>query len=147
MRRSRMSAVELLELKLSHQGTLEALLDALDIEHVEVDPDDEKTIIDMYGDLDNLSMSKGLLDRSPKKNWVERAGGLPSYIEKIADSIHRKRGLPISRAISVAVGVVKRWARGGGDVNADTRAKAAKAVAQWEKLKLRNKAKKALKND
>jgi hypothetical protein len=26
---------------------------------------------------------------------------------------------------------VKMWAKGGGDVNPDTRAKAAKAVAEW----------------
>lgn len=24
------------------------------------------------------------LDRSPKENWVDKAGGLPSYIERIA---------------------------------------------------------------
>lgn len=36
----------------------------------------------------------------------------------------------------MAIGRIKVWAAGGGNVKADTRAKAAKAVAQWEKMKL-----------
>lgn len=75
------------------------------------------------------------LDRSPKKNWVEMAGRLPAYIEEIAKSIHEKRGMPISSAIPIAIATVKKWARGGDGVNPDTQAKAAKAVAEWEKLK------------
>jgi phage head maturation protease len=75
------------------------------------------------------------LDRSPKKNWVELAGGLPAYIEEIAKSIHEKRGMPISSAIPIAIATVKKWARGGGDVTPATQAKAAKALAAWEKLK------------
>lgn len=92
--------------------------------------------------MSTVELSKGLLDRSPKKNWVEKAGGLPSYIEKIANALHTEKGMDISRAISVAVGRVKKWAAGGGDVDADTRAKAAKAVAEWEALKAKNKARK-----
>jgi hypothetical protein len=84
--------------------------------------------------------SSASLDRSPRKNWVENSGGLPPYVREVARSIHNKRGVPLSRAISLAIGVMKRWAAGGGDVTAQTRAKAAKAVAQWEALKGRNKA-------
>lgn len=80
------------------------------------------------------------LDRSPKKNWVENAGGLPSYIERIAKHIHYEGGKDISTAISMAVSQVKRWAAGGGGVSAKTRALAAKAVAQWEALKGKSKA-------
>lgn len=100
--------------------------------------------------LDVVALAKmGKLERSPGKddNWVERNGGLPKYIEEIADSLHRKRGMTISRAIATAVSQVKRWASGLGDVNPDTRAKAAKALAQWEALKAKNKAKKAAKDD
>jgi hypothetical protein len=80
------------------------------------------------------------LDRSPKKNWVEAAGGLPSYIERIAKHIHYEGGKDISTAISMAVSQVKRWAAGGGGVSAKTQALAAKAVAQWEALKGKSKA-------
>ncbi len=84
------------------------------------------------------------LDRSPGKNWVEGAGGLPEYICRIARAIHRD-GTPISRAIAIAVSRVKKWAAGADDVDADTRAKAAKALAEWEALKVKNKAKTAAK--
>lgn len=86
-------------------------------------------------------ISKGRLDRSPKENWVEAAGGLPKYIERIAHALHTERGMPISRAIAVAINRVKMWAAGGENVDADTRAKAAKAVAEWQALKAKNKAK------
>lgn len=81
------------------------------------------------------------LDSSPGKNWVENAGGLPDYICRIAKAV-MKSGKSKSSAIAIAVSRVKKWAAGGSDVDADTRAKAAKAVAQWEKLKGKNKAKK-----
>ena len=37
------------------------------------------------------------LERSPKKNWVEQVGGLPSYIERVAKHLHYEKGYPISR--------------------------------------------------
>lgn len=84
------------------------------------------------------------LERKPggPDNWVERAGGLPSYIERIAKHLHYEKGMTISRAIASAVNTVKRWARMGkvakyGDpnhkhVNPKTAALAAAAVAEWE---------------
>lgn len=84
------------------------------------------------------------LDSSPKKNWVERGGGLPNYICRIARAVMRS-GKSKSSAIAIAVSRTKKWAAGGDDVDADTRAKAAKAVAQWEALKAKNKAKKVVK--
>ena len=87
--------------------------------------------------------AKGRLDWSPKKNWVENAGGLPKYIEDIALALIRDHGMDRSKAISIAISRVKKWAAGGGDVNADTRAKAQKALAEWTALKAKNKARKA----
>ena len=52
------------------------------------------------------------LDRSPRSNWVERTGGLPDYIERIAKHLHAQ-GMSISHAIATAVNTVKRWAAGG----------------------------------
>ena len=99
-------------------------------------------------DLINLTRieltSSASLDRSPKKNWVENAGNLPPYVRKLARAIE-KEGHDLSSAISIAIGRVKSWANGGGDVDADTQAKAAKALAQWEALKTKNKAKGAAK--
>jgi hypothetical protein len=68
------------------------------------------------------------LDRSAKKNWVEKAGGLPSYIERIAKHIHYDSGLSISHAIAAAVNRVKVLCAKGN-------AQACAAVAQWEKKK------------
>lgn len=68
------------------------------------------------------------------KNWVNRVGGLPLYIRAIAQALLRS-GHSESEAVSIAVGTVKRWAAGGGKVTPATRARAAKAVAEWEAKK------------
>lgn len=91
-----------------------------------------------------LTTSSASLDRSPKKNWVENAGNLPPYIRKLARAIE-KEGHDLSSAIAIAIGRVKDWAAGGDGVDADTQAKAAKALAQWESLKAKNAAKKVAK--
>lgn len=94
------------------------------------------------------------LDRDPKdpSNWVDEAGDLPKYIERIAKHLHYERGFTISHAIASAVNTVKRWARKGrvakyGDPNnmhvtAVTQAQAAKAVAEWEAKKAMARARK-----
>lgn len=84
------------------------------------------------------------LDHSPKKNWVEKNGGLPPYIHKIAVAL-TKSGKSTSAAISIAISRVKKWAAGGDDVDADTRAKSIKAVAEWEALKAKSKGKNLVK--
>lgn len=87
------------------------------------------------------------LERKPggPDNWVEVAGGLPTYIERIAKHLHYEKGFTISHAIATAVNTVKRWARKGGVVKYNdpnnkhvttiTAAQAAKAVAEWEAKK------------
>jgi hypothetical protein len=75
---------------------------------------------------------------SRTSNWVARAGGLPDYIQHISHDLHDKRGMDESRAIAMAVGIVKRWCRGGGNVDANTRAAACKAASEWEALKAKN---------
>lgn len=74
-------------------------------------------------------------------NWVEKTGGLPKYIRKVADHLIA-RGMTESHAIASAVNTIKRWARGGSaakgkksNVKPDTIAKAAAALAQWEAMK------------
>jgi hypothetical protein len=64
---------------------------------------------------------------------------LPGYIREIARALMRN-GKSKSQAIQIAIGTVKNWAEGKGGVNADTRAKAAKAVAEWEAAKAKARA-------
>jgi hypothetical protein len=80
------------------------------------------------------------LDEKPGSNWVQDAGGLPEYICQIAKAIKRG-GKSTSQAIAIAVSRVKVWATGKG-VDAKTQAKAAEAVAAWEALRAKSKAKK-----
>jgi peptidoglycan hydrolase-like protein with peptidoglycan-binding domain len=75
-----------------------------------------------------------------KTNWVEKAGGLPSYIRRIAEDVAAKRGGDVSRAIAIAVGVVKNWCHGhGGNVTSKTRAKACAALAEWDAKRAKSK--------
>lgn len=96
------------------------------------------------------------LDRSPKENWVDKAGGLPRYIERIAKHVHYEHGKSIGTAIAIAVGTVRRWCHGGAvatsakggvskthGVSPKTKAQACKAVAEWEAKKKASKAKSA----
>lgn len=79
------------------------------------------------------------LERVPgKQNWVDKAGGLPDFIERIAKHLHYEKGMDIGHAIATAVNQCRKWAAGGKDVNADTRAKAAKAIAEWEAKKAKS---------
>jgi hypothetical protein len=71
------------------------------------------------------------LDSSKGKNWVENAGGLPKYIRMVAHAMMRK-GHTKSQAIRLAIGIVRNWASGKGDVSPKVRAAAAKAVAEFE---------------
>lgn len=81
-----------------------------------------------------------LPNKKDKTNWVEKAGGLPSYIERIAKHLHSEKGMTVSHAIATAVNTVKKWAAGKGGVSAATKAKAAKALAEWEAKKASAKA-------
>jgi hypothetical protein len=69
---------------------------------------------------------------STTDNWVAKAGGLPTYIREVAHAMVRK-GHDESKAIEMAVGIVRNWAEGKGKVSAKVRAAAAAAIAEWEK--------------
>lgn len=88
--------------------------------------------------------SQASLDRSPRANWIENIHGeLPGYVREVARAIERS-GHPLDQAIQIAIGRIKTWASGVG-VSAAVQAKAAKALAEWEQLKLRAHAKQAVK--
>ena len=68
-------------------------------------------------------------------NWVEKVGGLPDFIERVAKHLHYEEGMTISRAIATAVSQCKKWCAKGN-------AKACNAVAQWEGKKAKSRASK-----
>lgn len=78
-----------------------------------------------------------LAKKAGRNNWVEEkaVNGLPEYICRIARAIHRDGSHSVSQSIAIAVSRAKAWARGADGVTAATRAKAAKAVAEWESKK------------
>lgn len=61
-------------------------------------------------------------------NWVQKAGGLPSYIERVAKHIRSDSGYTVSRAIAAAVSQTKKRAAQGNP-------EAIKAIAQWQAMK------------
>ena len=83
-----------------------------------------------------LSSSASLAEKPGNDdNWIEKKGGnLPPYVRKVARGI-MKSGKTKSQAIAIAISRIKKWAAGGDNVDADTKAKAAKALAEWEALK------------
>lgn len=81
------------------------------------------------------------VELAKKKNWVEKAGGLPKYIKRIAKHLQEK-GMEQSRAIATAVNAAKKMCSTGDvnfpgkqEVNAGSKAEACAAVAEWEKDK------------
>lgn len=105
-----------------------------------------KYISEDFETIISLASSSASLAKTPETDsWIEAAGGnLPPYVRKLARGI-MKSGKTLSQAIAIAISRIKRWAAGGGGVTAKTQAKAAKALAQWEALKAKNKSRKAVK--
>lgn len=85
--------------------------------------------------------ARGRLNESPKQNWVDKKGGLPDYIDRIAVHLVEK-GMERGHAIATAINAVKK-ACATGDLNypgvqhehLSSQAEACAAVAEWEKMK------------
>lgn len=97
----------------------------------------------------NLYNDKSL-DRSPKKNWVEKVGGLPPNVRARARAICRENpGWTLSRCIATALNAVK-YSRATGDSKLPGRqnqrkwivARHTRAANSWDAKKATNKAKK-----
>lgn len=130
--KARIRAATLVAIPAFAEAKLQVLTDTASDSDDETD--EEKATFDAIAD----TYSSSLFDDSEDDgddlstfNWVSDAGGLPHYIDRIRKALQR-RGMPKSHAIASAVNQVKRWARGGGKVTAKTRAKAVKALAEWE---------------
>jgi hypothetical protein len=85
---------------------------------------------------------KDLSTPGGRKNWIEKTGQLPAYIQNIAAALIRE-GKTKGTAISIAISRVRAWASGAGNVSAEVKAAAAKAVAEFEALRAKNKARTA----
>lgn len=76
--------------------------------------------------------------------WGMKGVQLPAYIQHVANDLLAKGKLVKSRAISMAKGIVANWAKGhdgkGHSVSAETQAKAAAAITEWEALRVKAKA-------
>lgn len=85
---------------------------------------------------------KGKLNRSPKKNWVEKSGGLPPYINSVATALVRE-GHPREYAIKTAVNMAKKVCDTGRIMNLPNKPRVSPAiqaafcdaVREWEAKK------------
>lgn len=90
-----------------------------------------------------LAVDGDLIDQFAQ-NWVQKVGGLPSYIKRISKHLVEK-GMDKSRAIATAVNVAKKMCSTGDlnypglqHVNAGSKAEACSSVADWEAKKARS---------
>jgi hypothetical protein len=68
--------------------------------------------------------------------WRHKGWRLPNYVEQVSKGIMKSgRAATESQAIQMALGVLARWARGGGKVSPEVQAAAAKAIADYAALK------------
>lgn len=84
------------------------------------------------------------------KNWITadkpgNTGQLPAYIQNVRNAIVRG-GKSVEQATAIAIGRIKKWAAGAGDVGAEVKTAAAKAIAEWNAMKARAKGKSSAKS-
>lgn len=72
----------------------------------------------------------------PGKNWIEKSplGHLPPYVQHVANELIKK-GKTRSKAIEMAIGIVRNWSRGGQNAKPSTIAAANLAMGQWSGMK------------
>lgn len=100
---------------------------------IKASQDDLEYILRLNREGTSLQKASTVEPVGPKPLWKKtkpKPWHLPAYIEHIANALI-KNGHSESQAIQIAVGVVKRWASGGGKVDANTRAAAQKALGEW----------------
>jgi 2'-5' RNA ligase len=70
--------------------------------------------------------------------WKHKGWKLPDYVEQVSKGIRKSgRAASEAEAIQMALGVLRRWASGGGKVTPEVRAASAKAIADYAALKAR----------
>lgn len=73
-------------------------------------------------------------------NWVTKSkpgntGQLPAYIQNVRNAIMKSSEPDESKATAIAVGRVRDWAEGKGNVGPEVKAAAAAAIAEFDKLR------------
>ena len=81
------------------------------------------------------------------RNWItaDKKGGrgqLPAYIQNVRNGIMRD-GHDIGSATAIALSRIRKWAKGGGDVQPEVQAAAQKALAEFAAMRGRAAAKRA----
>lgn len=71
----------------------------------------------------------------PKPLWGHKGFKLPNYLEAVSKGLE-SAGHSESESIEIAVGVLRRWAAGGGKVSTEVRTASAQAIAEFEKLRV-----------
>lgn len=75
-----------------------------------------------------------LTNKPGVSNWIEQEGGLPPYIRRVAEHIFAGTpGDDPGNAIQKAIGVVRDWAKGLRGASPKTQAKAAAAIAEFDR--------------
>lgn len=72
-----------------------------------------------------------------KALWRHEGWQLPAGIQHLARDLMEKRGMPKSKAIQMAIGILRNWAQGKGNVTPKTRAAAVKILAEFDALRAR----------
>ena len=73
--------------------------------------------------------------------WNQPGLQLPAYIQNVVKGI-MKSGKSRGEAIPIAIGRIRGWAGGQGNVSPEVRAASAKAIAEWDAERARTKGKK-----
>ncbi len=86
-----------------------------------------------------LSAQTGMLAATPAPRgkpggpglFGEKGNKLPNYIEQVVKGLI-DGGMPSARAYPVAIGKIRDWAEGKGNVKPEVRAASASAIAEWD---------------
>jgi hypothetical protein len=114
--------------------------------------DDDKRLIEATCDALDLQESAKTamlsVTHAPKgkggTNWITKSkpgntGQLPAYIQNVRNAIMRDGKVDESRATAIAIGKVRDWAEGKGDVGPEVKAAAAKAIAEFDRMRAKSK--------
>lgn len=107
-----------------------------------LDDDDRATLIYLERRGAGTLVHEPVIGGKGKGLWSHPGWQLPAYIQHVANDLIQSGHLK-SRAISMAIGIIKNWAHGhdgkGHRISATTQAKAVAALAEWTRLKLQAK--------
>lgn len=72
--------------------------------------------------------------------WGMKGAQLPAFIQHVRNDLMESRGMPEAQATQMAIGICRDWAMGRRGANAETKAKAMAAMAEFDRLRAQAKA-------